>query len=312
MANITIPNLPSQTATTDLDLLVITDSGETTTSKITKADFLSDLVTGNLVSGAGTGSYTTPGRESSVTGTNALLLGGTGGSVGGTKGVSIGGDGNICNNNTGAVVAGGTNTNGGGGQYNGIFAGYINQIDNGYGVVIIGGNGNRIYGASDSQMALGTQAAKLNATNNNSKAFSVIGDQNSVCIDNGWGAIVSSYQCGINGTGTYTDTSNKIDGQHQLILNSRSSFMTGTTADGSNYSSIISSNGCKIGPNVDYVNIIGCQNYEADTSNVVVVPGMVITNYSTLNYADDSAAATGGVPLGGVYHNAGDLRVRIA
>lgn len=38
----------------------------------------------------------------------------------------------------------------------------------------------------------------------------------------------------------------------------------------------------------------------------------VINNYANLNYADDTAAATGGVPLGGVYHNAGALRIRIA
>jgi len=30
------------------------------------------------------------------------------------------------------------------------------------------------------------------------------------------------------------------------------------------------------------------------------------------NYADDTAAAAGGVPIGGVYHDAGNLRVRIA
>lgn len=30
------------------------------------------------------------------------------------------------------------------------------------------------------------------------------------------------------------------------------------------------------------------------------------------NYADDTAAATGGVPIGGVYHNSGALRVRLA
>ena len=35
-------------------------------------------------------------------------------------------------------------------------------------------------------------------------------------------------------------------------------------------------------------------------------------DYANLNFADDTAAATGGVPLGGVYHNAGALRIRIA
>jgi len=35
-------------------------------------------------------------------------------------------------------------------------------------------------------------------------------------------------------------------------------------------------------------------------------------DYATLNYADDAAAATGGIPLGGVYHTAGALKIRIA
>ena len=59
MANVTIPSLPQVTAATDLDVLVITDSGSTTTSKITKADLLSGIGGGNLIDGNGANSYTT-------------------------------------------------------------------------------------------------------------------------------------------------------------------------------------------------------------------------------------------------------------
>ena len=31
-----------------------------------------------------------------------------------------------------------------------------------------------------------------------------------------------------------------------------------------------------------------------------------------MNYADDTAAAAGGIPLGGVYHTSGALKIRIA
>ena len=44
MANITIPALPAQTGATDLDIMVIVDSGETTTSKITRFDLLNRIV----------------------------------------------------------------------------------------------------------------------------------------------------------------------------------------------------------------------------------------------------------------------------
>ena len=48
----------------------------------------------------------------------------------------------------------------------------------------------------------------------------------------------------------------------------------------------------------------------AANANYVAVPYLEITNYSSLNYADDAAAATGGVPLGGVYHTSGALKIR--
>jgi hypothetical protein len=37
-----------------------------------------------------------------------------------------------------------------------------------------------------------------------------------------------------------------------------------------------------------------------------------IEAYAALDFANDAAAATGGVPLGGIYHNSGDLKVRVA
>ena len=42
------------------------------------------------------------------------------------------------------------------------------------------------------------------------------------------------------------------------------------------------------------------------------VPRLALHEVANLNFADDTAAATGGVPVGGVYHNAGAMRIRIA
>ena len=50
----------------------------------------------------------------------------------------------------------------------------------------------------------------------------------------------------------------------------------------------------------------------ASTSNTTTVAMLQIANYSSANYADDTAAATGGIPLGGVYHTAGALKIRIS
>jgi hypothetical protein len=50
----------------------------------------------------------------------------------------------------------------------------------------------------------------------------------------------------------------------------------------------------------------------AETVNTTTVNLFQIAGYASMDYADDTAAATGGIPLGGVYHTAGALKIRIA
>ena len=47
------------------------------------------------------------------------------------------------------------------------------------------------------------------------------------------------------------------------------------------------------------------------TSSVAQVPRIVMPTVVGFNFADDTAAATGGIPIGGLYHNAGALRIRL-
>ena len=49
----------------------------------------------------------------------------------------------------------------------------------------------------------------------------------------------------------------------------------------------------------------------ASTANTVTIKKLQMLDYATLDYADDAAAATGGIPLGGVYHTDGALKIRI-
>lgn len=44
----------------------------------------------------------------------------------------------------------------------------------------------------------------------------------------------------------------------------------------------------------------------------VTANNYVVANYASLNFGDDTAAAAGGVPLGGLYHDAGVARIRIS
>ena len=50
----------------------------------------------------------------------------------------------------------------------------------------------------------------------------------------------------------------------------------------------------------------------ASTANTVTIKRLQMLDYATLDFADDAAAATAGIPLGGVYHTSGALKIRIA
>lgn len=50
----------------------------------------------------------------------------------------------------------------------------------------------------------------------------------------------------------------------------------------------------------------------ASTADTVTVNKLQMLDYATLDFADDTAAATAGIPLGGVYHTTGALKIRIA
>jgi len=54
------------------------------------------------------------------------------------------------------------------------------------------------------------------------------------------------------------------------------------------------------------------KNVTASVADYTTTKNLQLTNYASLNYADDTAAAAGGVPLGGIYHTSGALKIRIA
>ena len=48
-----------------------------------------------------------------------------------------------------------------------------------------------------------------------------------------------------------------------------------------------------------------------NTGTVPQVPRIILPTIVNFNFADDTAAAAGGIPVGGLYHNAGALRIRL-
>jgi len=57
--------------------------------------------------------------------------------------------------------------------------------------------------------------------------------------------------------------------------------------------------------------ILAGANQSSLQTNEVVMPNARITNYASLNFSGDTAAAAGGVQLGQLYHDNGAVRIRI-
>jgi hypothetical protein len=90
------------------------------------------------------------------------------------------------------------------------------------------------------------------------------------------------------------------------MLGCRTSVISGSSVDTTFINTISSNSG-----GYDRITMISTSGRTATTNDATFVENLVIFNYSNLNYADDTAAAAGGVVLGQVYHNAGALRIRI-
>lgn len=81
-------------------------------------------------------------------------------------------------------------------------------------------------------------------------------------------------------------------------------------SEGNRNSFIVSNNSFITGTSENVV-MLGTSGRTADQTYCTFVENLKIFNYTNLNYADDTAAAAGGVVLGQLYHNNGALRVRI-
>ena len=341
MANTKIRQLPSWTGTAaDLRWFVMNNSGESETFKF--SGWTSQLIPGNgadsfvtlgvprthaandymLVLGNHSGTTASAGANSAVLGgrnnktTNQFgvvagglnntagyicgVFGGNGGNADGNTAIIIGGENNTCSNVAwGGIFNGIQNYMSGGNDVgNGIIGGYLNRfVFNGvYASHIFGGRENRWHHF----------------------------DGRAVDTRFSYGAIVAGYANRIEGNGT--DTS----GAHAfpIILGSKQSKIFGEESDdtGTTGATIINSFSSSIKDSYlsahfetesSTINgrtravMIGTSGRTATTDNATFVENLVVFNYANLNFADDTAAAAGGVVLGQVYHNAGALRVRI-
>lgn len=268
MANKTIPQLPLQTGVTDLDLFAIVDSGETTTSSITRSEFMSgatDTTFQNIITN--TGNIYANNTDINIYDSTQSF----------SHSVRIGG-GTITNTSNvfGTTIGGRNNTNSGSNTH--LFGGFVNKIQ-GEDNAIVTGRQNTIGSSAEFNSIIG---GRSNTINLGCFYSTILGGQNNI-ISNG-----EQHASIIGGI------SNTTNGYRSVIVGGQSNTLN---ADNS---SMIACSGRT-----------GSNNYTTYVETLEAFDGIVMTDYAALNFTGDTAAAAGGVPLGGLYHDAGAMRIRI-
>jgi hypothetical protein len=87
--------------------------------------------------------------------------------------------------------------------------------------------------------------------------------------------------------------------------------VSNTLNSSGNHNNMFGGSNNTIGGSYSYVTMLSCSGRTATTSSATFVENLVVFNYAGLNFADDTAAAAGGVVLGQIYHNNGAMRIRI-
>ena len=275
-----------------------------------------------IIGGYGTRGTNSGGLGSAIVGGRNPQLSGNANFVAGQFGSSIAGENNGMVAGRGNVIGGGEYNFIGGGRsvnvtafYSGALGGNGNSVIGNYST-ILGGNSNTNSGqwsgmiATDSSNCSGQRTMVASCHNSD-----ILGSPRFSTIMGGWGHSISTAANDdslmilggqdniINNVGGSSNYSTIMQGSDQTISNSTNSIIVGgsnnTLAGGTN------------------VIMLGCSartstsDYTTYVETLEAFDGVVLRNYASLNFASDAAAATGGVPLGGMYHNSGDMKIRI-
>ena len=274
---------------------------------------------GGLIAGTGANSMESAGTltatAANASGSAAIALG-EGARAEATNATAIGNSaecltsdsiviGNSCNTSSGPSITIGRNASANGSVSTAMGNSANVSADQSIG---ISGENCTVTSGSSRSVVLGRQARSeaQNAVAIGNFARVTSGGSNSICL-----SASSVSQSDVSGSNALVLTPGEYGGvttqAHAIILGSR-------TLGGS---AVLSEAGVAIGrdaqvnASADGAVAIGT-GVVAETMNTTTVAMLQIANYGSMNYADDTAAATGGIPLGGVYHTAGALKIRIS
>jgi hypothetical protein len=209
--------------------------------------------------------------------------------------------------------------------------------------VSIANHGSSLTSIGNLTTAIGNTSISLSNTSGSvsiANAFSTVNGQRNVVVGGSNTSIVGSGSFGASSYVSYINGSNSvmISGPygHDIYGTFSTSIANnqGSKAISGNYNTAISNNGgnltttgvncgmynskdSNITGSTEYTVMLGCSGRTATSDFTTYVEtleayqGIVMTDYANLDFASDALAAAGGVPLGGLYHNAGAMRIRI-
>lgn len=243
----------------------------------------------------------------------------------------IGGESNTKNFGKASFMAGGS-FNETSGQRSFVIGGFQNSANDANAGGILGGENNTLNGGNDAALVMiGGLSNTLN--NNGGIGTTILGGQSNFIrsfdgtIGDGRdcnGAILGGKLNRIEGNTTASSGAHFLP----LILGGKENKIFGELSDSTTTSAStiinsftstikdsllcahIESSGSTISGMTSAV-MIGTNNRTASTDNATFVENLVVFNYAALDFVDDAAAATGGVVLGQIYHDAGAMRIRV-
>jgi len=275
-------------------------SGDGTNNVLPDYYPLSAITSGNtntfLAGGDDTSNRITTGNS------NRYLIGGQNNTLlGGINSGMIGGDGNtIASQGSNDVIIAGIGNDMSFDSYRrGMFAGRDNNLSQGWQGVIIGGRNNIKSNGDDN----GIFAGNGNSVTGN-RAVALGGQSNTASGNN---AVVSGF-------------ANTASGEHSAVIggggNNRAEKLRSVVIGGesnrvSNGQGGVVVSGINNNVSHNRSVIVGGQGQTTLQDDEAVVYKLRMTQYASLDFADDTAAAAGGVQLGQFYHTSGVVKIRI-
>jgi hypothetical protein len=235
------------------------------------------------------------------------IWGGVSNNVNGAGATIISAYGSLINNASYGMIGGGLSNKLYGGNDSGysIIGGSANVVaaNGAYGLFAYGGSANRIQNFAGAANATRYNYGGILGGYNNYIGSSRANSDGTTAGQNAYPLIIGG---DVNTIIASSDPSTTGINWYSAILNSSNSQISGGTTGGTIINSVSSTISGRT-----RATMIGTSGRTATTDNATFVENLVVFNYANLNFADDTAAAAGGVVLGQIYHNAGALRVRI-